>query len=284
MGQPLFLAENFFNVQQFRSHVVSSSSGAAALGQELFRVGVARRSVLNVFRLEDPTQTIEVRVDCDRVREADILIFDRNSDLQGRDITLDVSSDDFVTSYRAFLFNSDGEVVLGSSINDFTDPVGANSITTNEGATIVPFPKASGLQWAINMRVNADTDSGRYGGVYLGKSFTPTHGGRLPFDDEEMWLDFGVVRRGVPDNDVRHGRTGAFGIMMSGEAEWNEARRQFRELFGKGHPMWIAPDSDKAERTWFGYNAPGSMGAAFSERPQGRTVVVRADEYDPRLP
>ena len=48
--------------------------------------------------------------------------------------------------------------------------------------------------------------------------------------------------------------------------------------------MWIVPDSDKAERTWLGYNAPGSMGAAFSERPQSRSVVIQADEYDAALP
>ena len=278
MGQPLFLAENFYNVAQFPAHVVTSTQPEAA-GQEVFRVGVARRSVLNRFRLDNPSLDLVANVLLDRIRSADTLIIDRNSDIVGKEVKLFVTSDGFNTVETVIedaALTSD--VVLGSSLND-----PEHFIRTSEGAYIVKFPETAGNEWRVNVSPLA-SDSGALGGVYLGKSFNPTHGGRLPFDDEDMWLDFGVVRRGVPDNDVRHGRTGAFGMMMSGEAEWNEARRSFRELFGKGHPMWIAPDSDLAERTWFGYNAPGSMGAAFSERPQGRTVVVRADEYDPRLP
>ena len=278
MGQPLFLAENFFNVQQFSKHVVVSAN-TEAVGQEVFHVGTARRSILNRFRNADPSLLLQATVQTDRIREADCLVMDRNSDLVGRRILLEVSSDTGASKQTIIDEPAlTADVVLGSSLND-----SEHFIRTSEGAWIVKFPATAGDIWILAADPLSN-DSGAFGGVYLGKSFTPTHGGRLPFDDEEMWLDFGVVRRGVPDNDVRHGRTGAFGMMMTGEAEWNEARRPFRELFGKGHPMWIAPDSDKAERTWFGYNAPGSMGAAFSERPQGRTVVIRADEYDPRLP
>ena len=278
MGQPLFLAENFFNVAQFPSHNVTSSNTEAA-GQEAFRVGVARRSVLSITRNEDPTLGLSITVEVDRVREADTLVLDRNADIVGKRMRLFVSTDNFQTFHEAIDEAAlTADVVLGSSLNDPT-----HAIRTSEGAYIFKFPQEAALQWRISIDALAG-DSGALGGIYLGKSFTPTHGGRLPFDDEETWLDFGSVRRGVPDNDVRHGRTGSFGMMMSGEAEWNEARRQFRELFGKGHPIWIAPDSDMAERTWFGYNAPGSVGAAFSERPQGRSVVITADEYDPRLP
>ena len=277
MGQPLFLAENFYNVSQFPAHTIVSAF-ATAPDQEAFRVGTARRSILNGTRNADPTNSLIVDVTADRIREADIIVFDRNSDIAGKTVTLDVSSEVGVFDTRVFVETMPTDVVLGSSLND-----PAHMIRTNEGAWLLKFPAVAGLYWRVAVTPLA-SDSGRLGGVYLGKSFSPTHGGRLPFDDEETWLDFGVVRRGVPDNDVRFGRTGAFSMMMSGEAEWNEARRTFRELFGKGHPMWIAPDSDKAERTWFGYNAPGSVGAAFSERPQGRSVVIRADEYDPRLP
>ena len=275
MGQPLFLAENFFNVAQFPAHVVTSIQ-PEAVGQEVFRIGVARRSVLNRFRNADSSLTMAAKVVTDRVREADVLIMDRNSDIIGRNFFLEVGTGGAFTIVHTETIPSD--VVLGSSLND-----PAHIIRTSEGAFILKFPAASGTEWQITVQTLA-SDSGSFGGCYLGKSFTPSHGGRMPFDDEDTWLDFGVVRRGVPDNDVRHGRTGSFGMMMDGEAEWNEARRTFRELFGKGHPLWIAPDSDMAERMWFGYNAPGSMGAAFSERPQGRTVVITADEYDPRLP
>ena len=278
MGQPLFLAENFFSVQQFPAHVLTSAV-PEAVGQEVFRIGTARRSVLNGFRNADPSLSLSCTVACDRIREADTLVMDRNSDIIGRAMSLDVSSEsDFATFERVWGETIPSDVVLGSSLNDQV-----HAIRTNEGAFVWHFDQTAGLFWRLGANALAG-DSGRFGGVYLGKSFSPKHGGRMPFDDEETWLDFGVVRRGVPDNDVRHGRTGAFGMMMTGEAEWNAARRSFRELFGKGYPMWIAPDSDMAERTWLGYNAPGSMGAAFSERPQGRTVVIRADEYDPRLP
>ena len=277
MGQPLFLAENFFNVAQFPGHTISSVQTPAA-GQEAFRVGTARRSVLNVTRNDDPTLQLLVIAETDRLREADTLILDRNHDVFDRSVALHVSSDNFTTFQTIHSAVVKANVVLGASLNDQV-----HWIVTDENVVIMKFPTVSGFYWRIAVDP-LSSDSGRLGGCYLGKSYNPRHGGRMPFDDEETWLDFGVVRRGVPDNDVRHGRTGSFGMMMSGEAEWNEARRQFRDLFGKGHPMWIAPDSDMAERMWFGYNAPGSVGAAFSERPQGRTVVITADEYDPRLP
>ena len=278
MGQPLFLSENFFSTQQFPKHTVTSLN-ATAPGQQAFRIGTARRSILSVMRNETPSEPLVVDVFCDRIREADTLIIDRNSDVGTRLVTLDVySSGNPAVQQRIFSENAPTEVVLGSSLND-----PQHLIRTDEGVLIIKFDTTAGATWRLLMDADPD-DSGSFGGVYLGKSFTPTYGGRLPFDDEDTWADFGEVRRGVPDNDIRFGRTGAFGIMMNGEAEWNEARRTFRELFGKGFPLWIAPDSDMAERMWLGYNAPGSMAATFSERPQGRTVVIRADEYDGRLP
>ena len=278
MGQPLFLAENFYNVTQFADHDVNAGGDLSGVRQEVFRVGTARRSVLDVHRNDDPSTDLRNIVSMPRDRSADTLIIDRNSDVIGRTVELEAITNPGDPGQVVFSETVPSDVVLGSSLND---PV--HAIRTSEGAWIWHFDATTAVEFHLTV-TPLSGDSGSIGGLYLGLSFVPTHGGRLPFDDEETWLDFGVVRRGVPDNDVRHGRTGAFGMMMSGEAEWNEARRQFRELFGKGHPMWIAPDSDKAERTWFGYNAPGSMGAAFSERPQGRSVVIRADEYDPRLP
>ena len=277
MGQPLFLAENFYSVAQFPSHTIAANQTTAP-GQEAFRVGTARRSILNGCRNEDPSLQLILDVAGSRLRSADVLVIDRNADVSGRTIFLEAMASNDGDFHTIFSAPVPSEVVLGSSLND-----SAHWIRTNEGAFILKFPEEANFTWRVAVSV-VSNDSGRLGGIYLGKSFSPTHGGRMPFDDEETWADFGTVRRGVPDNDIRYGRTGTFGIMMSGEAEWNEARRQFRELFGKGHPMWIVPDSDMAERTWLGYNAPGSMGAAFSERPQGRTVVISADEYDARLP
>ena len=274
---PLFLAENFYSAAQFPGHVLEG--GGAAVGQEVFRIGTARRSVLNGFRKADPATSIVIDLTCDRIRTADTLVLDRNSDMVGRLLTLDVfSSGDPAVQQRIFSLNVPSEVVLGSSLND-----PQHLIRTSEGAWIIKFPEVAGHVWRLLVDP-FEGDSGRLGGVWLGKSFSPALGTRMPFDDEETWLDFGSVRRGVPDNDVRFGRTGEFGMMLNSESEWNAARRTFRELFGKGSPMWIAPDSDKAERMWLGYNAPGSMAASFSERPQARSVVISADEYDPRLP
>ncbi|MCH8187801.1 MAG: hypothetical protein IIB66_03705, partial [Proteobacteria bacterium] len=97
MGQPLFLAENFFSVAMFPGHVVTSAN-AAAPGQEVFRVGTARRSVLNGFRNADPSLLLVAQVELDRIREADTLVIDRNSDVIGRDLQLEVSSDFYITS------------------------------------------------------------------------------------------------------------------------------------------------------------------------------------------
>lgn len=277
MGAPLFLAENFFNTIQFPNNEISTASNAA--GQEVFRIGTARRSTLNRFRSAIPANTLDavVTFEPDRVRSADTLIVDRNADIVGRTIRLRVITDIGDPGLTILEDVIDNVVVYGSSLNDPTHP-----ITTTEAAYIWKFPEVAGVAMVVEVEPLAG-DSGALGGVWLGKSFTPDLP-RMPFDDEATWSDFDVVRRGIPNNDIRTGRTGAFSMMMSGESEWNEARRQFRDLFGKGHPMWIVPDSDVAERAWLGYNAPGSQGAAFSERPQSRSVVIQADEYDAILP
>ena len=275
---PLFLSENFYNIMQFPNRRLDAGSPSAP-GFEPFRMGTARRSVLNGFRNADPSIVMFADLNLDRVRSADTIIFDRSSDIIGRLITLDVfSSGDPNVQQRIFSEIVPTDVVLGSSLND-----SPHIIRTGEGAWIIKFPETAGLTWRLLVDP-FEGDSGRLGGVYLGKSFSPVLGTRMPFDDEDTWLDIGAVRRGVPDNDVRHGRTGEFGMMLNSESEWNAARRSFRELFGKGHPMWIVPDSDKAERMWLGYNAAGNMSAVFNERPQARNVTIVADEYDPRLP
>ena len=276
MGAPLFLAENFFNVQQFPDHIVTSTA-AAQVGNEAFRVGNARRSVLSRFRLADPTVAMTLRVTLPRARAADTLVIDRNASIANRQVTLFANNNPGDLGQQVFIGVVPDAVVLGSSLNA---PV--HSIRTHEGVFIYHFPLIDAIEWSVAVATD-NNDAGFMGGLYLGKSFSPALP-RMPFDDEATWSDFDAVRRGVPDNDIRHGRTGAFSMMMNSESEWNEARRQLRELFGKGHPMWIVPDSDMAERTWFGYNAPGSVGAVFSERPQGRSVVITADEYDPALP
>jgi hypothetical protein len=216
MGKPRFLAENFFSVAQFPLHVVSASAPVA--GNEAFRVGTARRGSLNFYARNPPTAEAVVNVTLDRVRSADMCIIDRNSALAGRQLLLEVSSDNFATVHQPVSVGAMPiEVVYGSSLLDST-----HAIRTSEGAWVFRFPETAGLSWRV--RGFGDVISGpTFGGIYLGKSYEPENP-VLPHDDESRYADFGEIRRGLPDNDQRYGRSGSFSMKMTNEEEWSRAR------------------------------------------------------------
>lgn len=267
MSHVAFLAENFFNVIQFPLHTVTGLGDG--LG-EVFRVGASRRSATNALSL--PAGGGLVQVACDRVREADTLILDRNTSTLGS-IELHGSASPVFADLEVILdLDFPDKVVQGSN---FDDPV--HGIRTEEGVAIYHFEARAWPFWRVFF-----TDTATVGGIYLGKSYRPTYP-RLPFDEASRWETFGTVRRGVPDNDIRTGKSASVSMMMRDEQEWDTARWTLRQLFGVGHPMWFI-HTPNTERAWLAHNVDGSVSAPFAERPQGRTVVVGLEEYDPALP
>lgn len=272
----LFLADNFYNPIQYPGH--SIALGTPVVGHESFRVGTSRRSDQNYYQSTNTTGTLSATVILDRVRSADTLIVDRNHDAYGRQIRVWCKSNADIDQFIDLVLPAVGEgVVLGQSVDD---PV--HAIRTEEGAFIFHFPERAGLEWNVSISANI-IPSPRLGGVYLGKSYRPNHP-RMPFDGSGRWQEFGTVRRGVPHNDIRTGREATVSMLMTDEQEWDSARWQLRQLFGTGHPMWFIPEASRAERTWLGFNASGNVSAPFSERPQGRSVSINLEEYDPALP
>jgi hypothetical protein len=55
-----------------------------------------------------------------------------------------------------------------------------------------------------------------------------------------------------------------------------------RELPAHGHPIWVVPDQDQAERTWLGYAK--TVAAPYTDRPQGRDLTLALEEYHPQRP
>ena len=274
MRHVVFLAENFLNVTQFPGHVITMNP----TNPEAFRVGSSRRSLTSRVQNDSPTSVLDIRIELDRVREADTLIIDRNSDIAGRNVLLQVSDVNFQsnTEYDAVNTTAGPDVVQGSNYDDPT-----HAIRTEEGAYIFRFDPVASKRWKL--AINASViNAPKLGGVYLGKSYRPQHP-RMPFDEATRWETFGTVRRGVPDNDRRTGKMADVSLMMRDEQEWDTARWTLRQLFGRGHPMWFI-HTPNTERAWLAHNVGGVVSAPFSERPQGRTVVVGLEEYDGLLP
>ena len=270
MGKPRLLAENFWSIAQFPGHSIST-----ALYADSYKLGTARRGALNTISPLNPTNILTVDLTLDRVRLADTLVLDRNSVAAGRRFQL-VAKSDTAAVWPILEDVLPSDVVLGSSLND-----APHAIRTSEGAYIFSFAPVAASTFGITMWNDVVSD-GKFGGAYLGLSYTPTWP-RMPWDDEAAWADFDKVARGVPDNDWRYGRSMTVRMMMDSEAEWNELRK-VRELAKRGHPVWVAPDSDKAERSGLFYLEGGSFAAPFSERPQGRTVDLELGEYHPLRP
>ena len=266
------LAENFFSTAQFTRHVLADV--APAVDHGVFRVGTARRGEQNFAQRDSASDQI-LSVATDRVRTADTLVIDRNSDIAGRsNFRLQISSDSALTlnDIIAGAIGAADQVVLGSSMDDPENP-----ILTDEGAFIFSFPEVAANFWQL--RITTGGTPTKIGGAYLGKRYTPALP-RLPFDDESAWAAFGSVGRGIPDNDWRAGKSMRVNALVP-EAEWNEARR-VRELLKRGHPAWVFPP--KAERSGLYYLEGGTFSAPTSESPMHRTMALQLSEYQPLRP
>src|SRR6185503_7462240 len=96
MAEPVLLAENFFNVVQFPSHVIVAEEELA--GHEALMVGNGRRHNLNYWTATTNNSDTWIKVTCDRIRAANCIVIDRGHNLAGKTIRLECSNDDFTTT------------------------------------------------------------------------------------------------------------------------------------------------------------------------------------------
>ncbi len=281
MAGPRFLAESFFNIQQFPGHTITAEEETT--GFEAWRVGAARRVGGRIRAYWTPTtanSTSWVECKCDRARAADMLVIDRGHNLDGETVNLEASDDNFATTTEVFSVVLPSNVVSNSRLSD------TPGVKTTEGAYVISFDYHVALYWRIFVAAMGAGLKPQIPGAYLGKSFSPTNRPPRAWDDEPTQIVYQqIVSDSLWTSSSRKAkRRGASVTMkMASDLEQNQARYHFRSLYhGGGDVMWNVPDTDNAERAWLAEAPPGRDSQAYPANYPRRIVSVSMVEHNPK--
>lgn len=256
MGLPRFLSENLFNAaSQFTGHNLSANEEAT--GREVFRVADNRRTkTFWTPTTENSSAWVKVDAGSGNTEAADMIVIDRESNLEGETVTLETSPDDstWTQQFQATLPTSeatDGDISAG------------NGIITEERAWLKTFSSAEDRFWRLTVSAMGAGNKPQIYGLWLGESWQPNFHLRLPFTWGERRLvgsettsDVGW-RGTTPSNERREAQVG---LRLKNKDEYDTARYHIEELYLSGEPMWLVLDEKKAERSWLSKVSPGRTG------------------------
>ena len=280
MAGPRFLAENFFNLDQFSAHTLTAEEETT--GNEAWRVGAGRRvggTIRNYWQPTTANSDSWVECKCDRVRAADMLVIDRGHNLDGETVKLEISDDNFTTTTEVF------SVVLPSNVYANARMGDTPGVKTTEGAWLISFDYHVALYWRVFSSAMGAGLKPQIPGLYLGNSFGPTNAPPRPWDDEPTKLAYdSIVSDTLWSASSRKAkrREATVSMRMTSDAEADEARYHFRSLYGRGDLMWYVPDTDRAERAWLAEQPPGMDSAVYPTDYTFRHVTVAMAEHNPK--
>jgi hypothetical protein len=280
MGRTVVFVENFFRTTQFTGHEVSASSEKE--GHESWRVGTDRRGGETYWTPEDGDENTAhwVKVECDRVRAADMIAIDRDSNLLGERIRIQVSQDDF-TSYTEI-----ASIVLPTQVFGASRLSQKPGVLTSENAWLYRFPQHAGKYWRLYVDAMGTDLKPEVTGVYLGLSWRLTVPLVKPFSFGRRELSFTELTSKslwAATADVAQRRNDVLKIRCHDWPEYDLARYHIEEQYLAGQRMWIVHDEDRAEHALFAF-APA--GVAGFDVPQGRAFPegdIPYREHEPAL-
>lgn len=272
-----YLIDNLFDTSIYPDHVLDAEEEAS--GKEVERVADGRRAARDNWEPTTANSETWAEVICNRVRSADLLVIDRESNLAGVGVELRVSQDDFTTYTTAF------DVTVPASTVANWPYLAGSPVRTWEGATVIPFDEVAGTYWRLYVDAMGSGIVPRITGLWLGKSWSPAKGPLLAgFDDESgdlsipevvtpaLWAGTGrVARRRAPS--LSH--------LVVDEAEWLELRYHV-DLYHRGLPMWVIPEEHSAEKSILARAPGGAYSVPFSGNRLGRDLRLSLPEYQPR--
>lgn len=282
MAGPRFLAENFFNIQQFSGHTITAEEETT--GFEAWRVGAARRvggRIRNYWTPTTANSSSWVEVECDRARAADMLVIDRGHNLDGEAVTIQVSDTAaFVTSTTIVSL-----AVVPSNVYSNSRLSDTPGVRTTEGAWAISFPTHVGKYWRLVVEAMGAGLKPQIPGMYLGNSFSPTNRPPRVWDDEPTQIVYQqIVSDSLWTSSSRKAkrREASIQMVLESELENDQARYHFRSRYYGGDVMWNVPDTDNAERAWLAEAPPGMDAMPFGNTFDERVVSLAMVEHNPK--
>lgn len=243
MGKPRFLAENLWNPVRFGDHSISANEESD--GNEAFHVGDGRRNRTSFWTPTTNNSEATIQVKCDRPRSADVLVIDRDSNLDGETVHLECSDDNFSSTETIFTVTLPSNSTPNQDISD-----GAKM---EDGAWCRSFSSRVATYWRLRIDAMGSGLKPEIVGLYLGTSWQPN----LLIDTPWGWGDSQLQSDRVTSDAGWRGRSNfsearrrTFTVKLSSFSEFSSARYHTRGLYWRGDPMWIWPDETQAERGW----------------------------------
>ena len=278
MGQPVVLVENFFSGIQYPDHTISAEEEAS--GHPVERLANGRRSTDDYWTATTTNSSTWVKVQCDRVRAANMLVLDRGHNLAGKTITIECSQDNFTTTHT---IKSAITIPASSSPGAVTDTSG---VLTEEGAWVIQFDLRAALYWRVTIPAMGSGLKPNIVGLWLGLALT-LDWPDLPLDDDadELIVDLTQSDAGwIGNSQAANRRKGGLVLKLNGHAAYDAVRLMLQGHYGMGRPCWLLHDSEQADRALLVRRPSNDQGFRFDTGWGWRQGTLDYIEHEPRWP
>jgi hypothetical protein len=281
MDRPVFLGDNLFSQTQYPLHVITADEEPEEpVGHAAALVANGRRHGLNFATATTANDPWFLKAVFDQVRGADMLALDRGHNLAGKQVKLEFSDDDFVTSIQVAVDCTIPSTHGTGSLDD------AHGVVTEEGAWLKRFPFRAGAACRVYIPAMGAGLRPQIVGLWVGVSYSPEHLFRPSAPDN----DFMLVEESVLPSGWRskgraaYPRQGAIRLRMSDFFAYERARYHLQFVFGRSWPTWIIHDEDQADRALLADRAGGTELGLVREAGAGWAYPQGAIAYVEREP
>jgi hypothetical protein len=278
MAEQLLIAvQNFFSDLQYPGHTISADQEPA--GYEAWRVGTARRHLLNRWQATTANADHYLKVDCGSgvTRGATFVAIDRKSNHVGKRFVLESSPD-----------NSAWTGVFDCTVPSSASgtPAGANGCLTDEGAWLKTFTVATARYFRLTSKAMGAGVVPQLTGVWLGQAYQPTDDVLYyPLDDDRYDLAFEALTSPygwAGRSRVARVRTGTVSIKLMGTSDEAQLRADIMGLYARGFPAWICwKKTDRPTAALLGRVPAGSLALARIDAWPFRTLDLPFVEEQP---
>ena len=278
----LVMADNLFSAGlggQYPAHTVSAEEEPA--GYEAWRVGTTRRDPLDKATASTANSAWWLRCVFDRLRAHNCIVIDRGHNLAGEtwELRSTVDATDFTGTYETLFDITHPSFSMPGAIDN------GIGVVTEEGAWIKRYPLRVGKAVELYIDAMGAGIKPELVNVWVGLA-VEVGGARRPYDqDSHEMVSLAIESESGWTGRARRTRRrrGNLTVRLGADSEYEYLiREQVTQKFGDGLPMWIVPDTARAEQMFLATRAEGVMSYPHTEDSLHRDIVVEYVEHEPK--